>query len=331
MLGSNHDEKFHQQKEANSRLPFLLILGWFCNFPTSLITRGSMGRYLQPTEAAQVVQPLQDDISICIIHNHCCISQLGVTSMQEQHEEHWNFYNLFIHYHAGGCTWGTSKVQTGRDAWEQVSQGKHTFTATETCTAGWLQSSLTETLQSFVSDLIQPNLSPHWAALNMSWETPQMLPVRGSEQDEAERCKKADKKYKSRQNKENPFCCLWRKSTQKREQPWLNLGSKGQVSRLVEAFDLYRNIKMSRRLKIELCFREYSHRLGESVHQDAIYMVYPYNGMVNPCNLQLLYCSESRDVKQASLGWTRVVWLRSLHAHLALAGFWWAPPQRDAQ
>lgn len=83
--------------------------------------------------------------------------------MQEQHEEHGNYCNLFIHYHAEGggvrSERGTSTVQTGWDAWEQVSQGKHAFTATETCTAGWLQSGLTETLQRFVSDLMQPNLS----------------------------------------------------------------------------------------------------------------------------------------------------------------------------
>lgn len=48
---------------------------------------------------------------------------------------------------------------------------------------------------------------------------------------------------------------------------------------------MYRNIKMSRRLKIQLCFRERSHTLSASVHQDAVYMVNPCNGMVNPCNL----------------------------------------------
>lgn len=42
------------------------------------------------------------------------------------------------------------------------------------------------------------------------------------------------------------------------------------MRRLVEAFDLDRNIKMSRRLKIELSFGERSHRLRESVHQDAM-------------------------------------------------------------
>lgn len=162
-------------------------------------------------------------------HNYCCISQLGSKSVREQCEEQF-FLNLLACYgcvcaERGCAAW--SKVQTGWDTCKPVIQDKRTFTATKTWTAGWLQSRLTETLESFRNYLMQPNLSPHWAALNTSWETPQMLPVRGLKQGEEERFKKADKKYKSRQNKENPFRCFWRKSTQKREQPWLNLSSKG--------------------------------------------------------------------------------------------------------